>query len=78
MQRPALRAAADAERWLRASERMKVEIHRRPTGPVTEEILSIIMDLTGEWFTADVALNRPAILLALQYGELKTWLREKQ
>ena len=27
----------------------------RPSGPVVEEILSIVDDLTGEWFTPDVA-----------------------
>jgi ribosomal protein S18 acetylase RimI-like enzyme len=34
---------------------MEFEIHRRPTGSVADEILSIVEDLTGEWFTADVA-----------------------
>lgn len=34
---------------------MEFEIHTRPTGSVVEEILSIVEDLTGEWFTADVA-----------------------
>jgi GNAT superfamily N-acetyltransferase len=33
---------------------MRIEIHRRPTGPVAAEILSVITDLTGEWFTEDV------------------------
>jgi len=34
---------------------MRIEIHRRPTGPVAEEIFLIVTELTGEWFTADVA-----------------------
>jgi ribosomal protein S18 acetylase RimI-like enzyme len=34
---------------------MKVEIHERPSGSVAEEILSIVEDLTDDWFTKDVA-----------------------
>jgi ribosomal protein S18 acetylase RimI-like enzyme len=34
---------------------MDIEIHRRPSSHVAEEILSIVEDLTGEWFTEDVA-----------------------
>ena len=34
---------------------MKIEIHSRPTGPAADEIVSIVRDLTGEWFTPDVA-----------------------
>jgi ribosomal protein S18 acetylase RimI-like enzyme len=33
---------------------MDTEIHRRPSGSVADEILSIVRDLTGEWFTPDV------------------------
>ncbi len=34
---------------------MKIEMHRRPAGPIADEIVSIAESLTGEWFTADVA-----------------------
>ena len=34
---------------------MNIEVHRRPSGPVAEEVLSVVKDLTGEWFTEDVA-----------------------
>ncbi len=38
-----------------AIDKMRIEIHRRPTGSVADEIVSIVRDLTGEWFTEDVA-----------------------
>jgi ribosomal protein S18 acetylase RimI-like enzyme len=34
---------------------MDIDLYRRPTGPVAEAILSIVTDLTGVWFTPDVA-----------------------
>lgn len=34
---------------------MNIEIHKRPSGSVAEEILSIVEELTGDWFTSDVA-----------------------
>ena len=34
---------------------MCIEILARPTGPIADEIISIVNELTGEWFTADVA-----------------------
>ena len=34
---------------------MEIEILSRPTGSTADEILSIVDDLTGEWFTPDVA-----------------------
>ena len=34
---------------------MSIRVHRRPQGPVAEEIVSIVTQLTGEWFTEDVA-----------------------
>ena len=36
-------------------EGVAIEICERPTGRVAEGIMSIINDLTGEWFTEDVA-----------------------
>ena len=34
---------------------MNIEIHSRPPGPVADDIVSIVRDFTGEWFTPDVA-----------------------
>jgi len=34
---------------------MRIEIYKRPTGPVAKEIISIVKELTGNWFTEDVA-----------------------
>lgn len=34
---------------------MKTELHRRPSGPVADAIIGIVTDLTGAWFTEDVA-----------------------
>jgi hypothetical protein len=30
---------------------MDIEILSRPTGPTADQIVSIVRDLTGEWFT---------------------------
>ena len=42
---------------------MQIELYQRPTGSVAEEILSIISDLTGNWFTKEVAPNARLDLL---------------
>lgn len=34
---------------------VSIEIHARPSGRVAEGIMSIVGELTGEWFTTDVA-----------------------
>jgi ribosomal protein S18 acetylase RimI-like enzyme len=44
-------------------EKIDIEMHSRPSGPVAEEILSIVRDLTGEWFTPNVAAATPRDLL---------------
>ena len=46
---------------------MDIEIHRRPTGPTADQIVSIVGDLTGEWFTPDVA---PATRLDLHFQDV--------
>jgi len=34
---------------------MDIQIYKRPSGSVADEILKIVDELTGEWFTTDVA-----------------------
>jgi len=34
---------------------MDIDLYRRPVGPIADGILSIVGDLTGVWFTTDVA-----------------------
>ena len=41
------------KRWLKPM--MKIEKHSRPNGRIAEEIVGIVEDLTGKWFTVDVA-----------------------
>jgi GNAT superfamily N-acetyltransferase len=59
---------------------MEIEIHSRPTGHTADEIVSIVEDLTGEWFTPDVALaTRPDLLFqdvvcGRQNGRIRAFL----
>ena len=50
-----LAVARELTRWLHVGTKMEIEILSRPTGSTADEILSIVGDLTGEWFTPDVA-----------------------
>ncbi|MBI5094125.1 MAG: GNAT family N-acetyltransferase [Candidatus Hydrogenedentes bacterium] len=59
---------------------MEIYLHSRPAGLVAEAILSIVADLTGEWFTTDVAPATERDLLfqdvfcAIQDGRIRSFI----